>query len=107
NNGLDGEFSLPKRIEIVVPHAPLGDEAHTVTLIDTQGIDDVAGRADLEQHFDDSHTIVILCSKFDEAPSVHIRSLLERARDAGVRTLERQAAVLVLPRADEEIQMTD
>ena len=41
----------------------------------TQGIDDVAGRADLEQHFDDAHSIVVLCSRFEEAPSVHIRHL--------------------------------
>ncbi|WLA83214.1 helix-turn-helix domain-containing protein [Bradyrhizobium elkanii] len=107
NNGLNPEFSLPKRIEIIVPNAPLGDDAYIVTLIDTQGIDDVAGRADLEQHFDDAHTIVVLCTKFDEAPSVHIRNLLERARAAGVRTLEKQTAVLVLPRPDEAIQMTE
>ncbi|MGY3585732.1 transcriptional regulator with XRE-family HTH domain [Bradyrhizobium sp. USDA 4341] len=107
NNGLNPEFSLPKRIEVVVPHAPLGDDAYSVTLIDTQGIDDVAGRADLEQHFDDPHTIVVLCTRFDEAPSIHVRNLLERARDAGVRSLDRQAAVLVLPRPDEAIQMTE
>jgi hypothetical protein len=107
NNGLNPEFSLPKRIEIIVPNSPLGDDTYSVTLIDTQGIDDVAGRADLEQHFDDAHTIVVLCTKFDEAPSIHIRNLLERARAAGVRTLEKQTAVLVLPRPEEAIQMTE
>jgi transcriptional regulator with XRE-family HTH domain len=107
NNGADAEFSLPKRMEIVVPHAPLREDVLSITLIDTQGIDDVAGRVDLEQHFDDPHTVVVLCTKFEEAPSVHIRQLLTRAREAGVRTLDSHAAVLVLPRPGEAMQMKD
>lgn len=107
NNGLHSEFSLPRRIEVVVPHALLGLEACSVTLIDTQGIDDIAGRADLEQHFDDSHSIVVLCSRFEEAPSVHIRHLLSRAREAGVRSLNSHTSILVLPRPGEAMQMTD
>lgn len=107
NNGLHPEFSLPRRIEVVVPHAPLGQETLSITLIDTQGIDDVAGRADLEQHFDDAHSIVVLCSRFEEAPSVHIRHLLSRAREAGVRTLSSHTAILVLPRPGDAMQMTD
>jgi transcriptional regulator with XRE-family HTH domain len=107
NNGLLPECSLPRRIEVVVPSPPLGQEVLSVTLIDTQGIDDVAGRADLEQHFDDPHSVVILCSRFEEAPSVHIRHLLNRAREAGVRTLNSHAAILVLPRPDDAMRMTD
>ena len=107
NNGNHPEFSLPQRMEIIVPHAPLREDALSITLIDTQGIDDVAGRVDLEQHFDDAHTIVVLCTKFEEAPSVHIRQLLTRAREAGVRILETNAAILVLPRPGEAMQMKD
>jgi hypothetical protein len=107
NNGNHPEFSLPKRMGIIVPHPPLREETLSVTLIDTQGIDDVAGRVDLEQHFDDPHTVVVLCTKFEEAPSVHIRQLLSRAREAGVRTLDSHAAVLVLPRPSEAMQMKD
>jgi hypothetical protein len=107
NNGNHPEFSLPKRIETIVPHSPLREDVLSITLIDTQGIDDVAGRADLEQHFDDPHTAVVLCTRFEEAPSVHIRQLLTRARDAGVRTLETNAAILVLPRPGEAMQMKD
>jgi transcriptional regulator with XRE-family HTH domain len=107
NNGNHPDFSLPKRMQIVVPHAPLRDETLSVTLIDTQGIDDVAGREDLEQHFDDPHTVVVLCTRFEEAPSVHIRQLLTRACEGGVRTLDSHAAVLVLPRPGEAMQMKD
>lgn len=107
NNGLHPECSLPRRIEVVVPTPPLGQDSLSITLIDTQGIDDVVGRADLEQHFDDPHSVVILCSRFEEAPSVHIRHLLSRAREAGVRTLSSHTAVLVLPRPGDSMQMTD
>ncbi|MGX1348243.1 transcriptional regulator with XRE-family HTH domain [Bradyrhizobium elkanii] len=107
NNGLHPEFSLPRRIEVIVPNALLNENSLTVTLVDTQGIDDVAGRADLEQHFDDPHTIVVLCSKFEDAPSIHVRELLRRAREAGVRTLDRHAAVLVLARPGDALKVKD
>ena len=107
NNGLHPEFSLPRRIEVLVPDPPLGEEGAAVTLIDTQGIDDVAGRADLEQHFDDAHTIVVLCSKFEDAPSIHVRELLRRAREGGVRTLDHHTAVLVLARPGDALKVKD
>jgi hypothetical protein len=107
NNGLHPEFTLPRRIEVVVPTAVLGDESLAVTLIDTQGIDDIAARADLEQHFDDAHTVVLLCSLFGEAPQTQVRDLLRRAKEGGVRTLESNAAVLVLPRPGDALEMKD
>lgn len=103
NNGRHPEFTIPKRIEVVVPNAILGDETATVTLIDSRGIDDLAARADLEQHFDDPHTLVMLCTLFAQAPSTEVRQLLTRAKEAGVRTLGTQAAVLALPRAGEAL----
>jgi len=107
NNGLHPDFSLPRRIEVIVPQALLGEDGLAVTLIDTQGIDDVAGRADLEQHFDDPHAVVVLCSRFEDAPSVHVRELLRRAREAGVRKLERHTAVLVLARPGDALKVKD
>lgn len=107
NNGLHPELSLPRRIEVIVPFASLGEDGLAVTLVDTQGIDDVAGRADLEQHFDDPHTVVVLCSRFEDAPSVHVRELLRRAREAGVRTLDRSTAVLVLARPGDALKVKD
>ena len=85
----------------------LGDESLSVTLIDTQGIDDIVGRADLEQHFDDTHTVVVLCTVFNEAPSTSVRQLLLRAKEAGVRTLESNVAILALPRPGEAFAMKD
>ena len=107
NNGRHPEFTLPKRIELVIPTAVLREESLSLTLIDTQGIDDIAGRADLEQHFDDPHTVVVLCTLFNEAPAMSVRQLLSRAREAGVRTLQSNAAILVLPRPGEAMAMKD
>lgn len=107
NNGLHDDFTIPKRIELVIPDAVLGDSSLSVTLIDTQGIDDLAERRDLEQHFDNPHTIVVLCSVFNEAPATAVRQLVTRARDGGVRTLETHAAILALPRPGEALAMKD
>jgi transcriptional regulator with XRE-family HTH domain len=103
NNGRHPEFTLPKRIEVVVPQAILGDEAISVTLIDSRGIDDLAARADLEQHFDDAHTLVMLCTLFPQAPSTEARQLLTRAKEAGVRSLGSHAAILALARTGEAL----
>lgn len=107
NNGKSGEFTLPRRIELVVPIAILGEESVSVTLIDTQGIDDIAERGDLEAHFDDSHTVVVLCTVFNEAPATAVRQLLTRAIEGGVRTLDSHAAILVLPRPNEALAVKD
>ena len=107
NNGRHPEFTLPKRIELILPAALLGEEAMSVTLIDTQGIDDVVERADLEQHFDDAHTVVLLCTQFNEAPQTQVRALLRRAREAGVRTLPSHVGLLVLPRSGEALKVKE
>jgi len=107
NNGRHPDFTLPKRIELVVPQAVLGEDGVAVTLIDTQGIDDLAERADLEQHFDDPHTVVILCTVFNEAPATAVRQLLTRAKEGGVRTLATHGAILALPRPGEALAMKD
>jgi hypothetical protein len=107
NNGRHGEFTVPKRIELALPTTVLREESLEITLVDTQGIDDVAGRADLEQHFDDPHSVVILCSVFNEAPSTSVRHLLQRAKEGGVRTIDTNAALLALPRPGEALAMKD
>jgi len=107
NNGRHPEFTMPRRIELVVPTAVLGDESLSITLVDTQGIDDIVSRADLEQHFDDPHTVVVLCTVFNEAPSTSVRQLLTRAKEGGVRTLQTNAAILALPRPSEALAVKD
>ena len=107
NNGRSAEFNLPKRIEVVVPDQLLNASQLTVRFIDTKGIDRTAAREDIEVHFDDPHTLAVLCSGFNNAPAAEARLLLERAKDGGVRSLEINASLLVLPRPSEALAMKD
>ena len=107
NNGRHPDFTLPNRIEIIVPQPLLGKTDLSIHFIDTRGIDRTAARADLEQRLDDPHTLAVLCSGFNDAPSAAAHFLLERARQAGVRRLERNTALLVLPRANEALAVKD
>ncbi|MDQ4627982.1 helix-turn-helix domain-containing protein [Janthinobacterium lividum] len=107
NNGRHPDVTLPKRIEVVIPERLLNASDLTVRFIDTKGIDRTAAREDIELHLDDTHTLAVLCSPFNNAPSAEARLLLERARDAGVRDLEVNVALLVLPRPNEAMAMKD
>ena len=107
NNGRHPDFTLPNRIEIIVPQPLLGETDLSIHFIDTRGIDRTAARADLESRLDEPHTLALLCSSFNDAPSAATHFLLERARQAGVRRLERNTALLVLPRSNEALAVKD
>ena len=107
NNGRHPDFTLPKRIEVIVPQQLLGTSDISVRIIDTKGIDRTAARADLEGLLDDPHTLAVLCSGFNNAPAAETRLLLERAKEAGVRTLSKNACLLILPRPAEALAVKD
>lgn len=107
NNGRHPDFTLPKRIEVVVPTPLLDTPDLTVRIIDTKGIDRTAARPDLEIHLDDPHTLAVLCSGFNNAPAAETRLLLERAIETGVRSLGTNSSLLVLPRPNEALAVKD
>lgn len=107
NNGRHPYFTLPKRIEVVVPNPLLGDIGVSARIIDTKGIDRTAARADLETHLDDPHTLAVLCTGFNNAPAAELRLLLERAKEAGVRSLDLNVTLLALPRNHEALAAKD
>lgn len=107
NNGRHPDFSLPRRIELVVAMSLVPDTDLNIRFIDTKGIDRAAGRADLEVYLQDPHTLALLCSKFNNAPGPEARQLLTRAKEAGNRDLDRNAALLVLPHSGEALKMKD
>jgi transcriptional regulator with XRE-family HTH domain len=107
NNGRHPEFTLPNRIEVVVPQTLLGTSEFAIRLIDTKGIDRIAARADLEKHLNEPHTLAMLCSGFNEAPATSAYLLLERAKQARFRGLERNTALLVLARPAEALAVKD
>jgi hypothetical protein len=107
NNGRHPDFGLPRRIELVVPFALVPNTDLNIRFIDTKGIDRAAGRADLEVHLQDPHALALLCSRFNDAPGAEARMLLTRAKEAGKRDLDRNAALLVLPHPGEALKMKD
>ena len=75
----------------------------SVRFIDTKGIDRTAARADIEKLLDESHTIALLCSRFNDAPAAEARLLLERAKESGVSGVSEKVALLVLPHPNEAL----
>jgi hypothetical protein len=106
NNGRHPDFTLPAHVDLIVPSLMEAADL-TVTVIDTRGIDRATARADLEEHLLDSHTVSILCSGFNDAPSQPVQHLLERARDIGNPLVDTNASVLVLARPLEALAVKD
>ena len=103
NNGRNAEFSLPKRIEVMIPRPILEDESLSIRFVDTKGIDGAPEREDLEFRFNEANSVVVLCSRFNDAPSNSAQQLLQRAVDGQIPDLKTKAAVLVLPRPEEAL----
>jgi transcriptional regulator with XRE-family HTH domain len=106
NNGRHPEFSLPSRIDIIVRDLIDVDDLG-VGIIDTRGIDQPLGRADLEALLEDPHTVSILCSGFNDAPDQSVHHLLRRAREINNLQLDTNASLLVLARPEEALAMSD
>ena len=108
NTGNHPEFTIPRRIQVFVdaPLIPGGGDVD-VSVVDTKGIDETVARADLEKHFGASHTVLVLCSGFNDAPGTEATNLLRRASEAGIEGDSLQGVVLGLPKFDEALQMLD
>lgn len=106
NNGRHPEFSFPARIDIVVPELLKIDDLG-ISLVDTRGIDQPAARADLEDLLEDPHTVSILCSGFNDAPSQPVQHLLQRAREINNTQIDQNAGIVVLARPGEALAVKD
>lgn len=106
NNGRHPDFSLPARIDLVVPELIQVADLD-ISVVDTRGIDQVVARADLEAHLEDPHTVVILCSGFNAAPEQSVLHLLKRARDIRNPYVDSNCSIVVLPRPEEALAVKD
>jgi transcriptional regulator with XRE-family HTH domain len=109
NNGRSPDFTLPQKIEVLIPEPVFSKSDYIFEIIDTRGIsqDAYAARQDLESHFDDPRTLVVLCSTFLQAPEANVQTLLRRAKEAGLKDVESKTIVLVLPHDDEALKVKD
>ena len=103
NNGRSPEFSLPKRISVILPNPVIEDGFLAISIVDTKGIDGIAEREDLEFHLNDPRTVAILCSRFNDAPSSSAQKLLDRAVQGQFPDVDSKVAVLILPRPEEAL----
>jgi transcriptional regulator with XRE-family HTH domain len=109
NYGKHAEFSIPRRVEITVPTRILGTDDLDIRIIDTRGIDEPSvPRRDLQAYLDDDRCVVVLCSRFGDAPTGATLSVLERAIAGGRKdALLERGLLLVLPRDHEDITLRD
>ena len=107
NNGRHTEFSIPQLIQVMVPRHILGEESLSIRLVDTKGIDRTAEREDIEHHFDEPNTLLVLCSAFNSTPSPSMQQLLEREKEGQLPNLEIKAAILALPHPGEALAVKD
>jgi transcriptional regulator with XRE-family HTH domain len=108
NNGRRPGFSLPRRINVVIPDKLFDAKLLNIGVIDTKGVDQASARADIDSHFDDPHAIPLLCTKFGEAPDLPTVSLIQRAMGLhSDSSLDDRMVVLVLPRNEEAMEMKD
>lgn len=108
NNGRHNEFSLPQRIDIIIPSKPIDISNYEIEIVDTKGIDQTAIRPDTQSCIDDSGTLIVLCSKFNDAPGTSAQNLLEHLKKTDqVTVLNERIAILVLPYAEEALAVKD
>ena len=108
NNGRVRDISLPRRIDLFVPDFAAEQHELQISIIDTKGIDDLAVREDLDTRLRDARTAVVLCTRFNDAPSLTVRILLQHMRKTFAERFENgKLSILALPRTGEAMAMKD
>jgi hypothetical protein len=96
NFGTDRRFSVPRRVTVLVPSDSLR-EVGDVSIVDTKGVEGITQRPDLRGYIDDLRTLVMLCTKFPDAPNATVQRILRENEDAGSDAVARhRIAMLVL-----------
>jgi transcriptional regulator with XRE-family HTH domain len=105
NSGQDQRFSLPKKITVLMPVDNLTADGLTLSVIDTRGVEGITQRPDLALHNEDPRTLVVLCTKFADAPNATVQRYLREDMEAELDAIERRRCILVLPRGDEALEV--
>ena len=83
NNGTEPRFGIPKRITVLMPSPHLSSGGQTLSVVDTRGIEGVTQRPDITAHADDPRTLLVLCTKFADAPNMSVQRHLQDSQEAG------------------------
>lgn len=108
NNGRLPDVSLPANIDLIIPEFGRAFGEIEISVIDTKGVDDIAVREDLDQRLKDPRTAVVFCTRFNDAPGVTTRSLLQHMHQTYSEPVNTgKVSILALPRAEEARAMKD
>lgn len=108
NNGRMPDVSLPASIDLLIPEFGRNFGEYEITVVDTKGIDDVAVREDIDLRIKDPRTAVVFCTRFNDAPGVTSRSLLQHMQMTYSEPVNTgKVSILALPRSEEARAMKD
>lgn len=108
NNGRLTDVSLPSSIDLIIPDFGRSFGELEISLIDTKGVDDIAVREDLDLRLKDPRTAVVFCTRFNDAPGVTTRSLLQHMQQTYSEPVNTgKVSILALPRTEEARAMKD
>jgi len=110
NYGNHKEFSVPRRVDIIVPSDFFPPSSYELEVIDTRGLDkdSTAVRRDLMDCLSNQRTLTILCSRFKDAPSSEIYELIANLIQTGSeKLLQERVIILILPQNDEAYNATN
>ncbi len=106
NSGLDARFGVPRRITVLMPSRHLSADGQILQVVDTRGVEGLTQREDLLELDEDIRTLMVLCTKFANAPDLTAQRLLQDSLDASTNASERKRkCILVLPRGDEALEL--
>lgn len=106
NSGLDRRFSVPERIIVLMPSRHLNADGQVLQVVDTRGIESVTQRRDLAEIAEDPRALMVLCTKFADAPNATVQRLLQESVDANFDATHKRQCILVLPRGDEALEIS-
>jgi transcriptional regulator with XRE-family HTH domain len=104
NSGTDARFGVPERITVLMPSKNLSADGQILQVVDTRGIENVTQREDLARLSEDRRALMVLCTKFADAPNATVQRQLQEGIEEASGASERQC-ILVLPRGDEALEV--
>ncbi len=108
NNGRLGDVSLPTSIDLIIPDFGRSFGELEINVVDTKGVDDVAVREDLDSRLKDPRTAIVFCTRFNDAPGLTTRSLLQHMHQTYSEAVNTgKVSILALPRTEEARAMKD
>lgn len=108
NNGRLDDVSLPASIDLIIPEFGRSFGELEITIVDTKGVDDVAVREDLDLRLKDPRTAVVFCTRFNDAPGLTTRALLQHMQQTYSEPVNTgKVSILALPRSEEAQAMKD